>query len=114
MLPMLGAISPRAPEGLRPICTQFCEMECPVAQALTERTIAMFGNCAASFGMMPVGHRTPLMLAGLKSAGVTPLTGLKSNVSVWLGAPAIRMKMTFLALFCIVTGRELITTPAGA
>jgi hypothetical protein len=76
--------------------------------------MAMFGNCAASFGMIPVGHTMPLMLVGLKLVGVTPLTSLKSNVSVWLGAPAIRMKMTFLALFCMVTGRESITTPAGA
>src|SRR4030081_2803182 len=74
----------------------------------------MFGNCAASCGMIPVGHMMPLILTGLKLVGVTPLTSLKSNVSVWLGAPAIRMKITFFALFCRVTGFESTTMPAAA
>src|SRR5258708_18189481 len=89
-------------------------MECPVAHALTERTMAMFGNCAASLGIRPAGQLTPLMLVGLKAAGVTPSTTFRSKVSVWLGAPAIRMKMTFFAVFCVVTVFELITTPAGS
>jgi hypothetical protein len=43
------------------------------------------------------------MVSGAKEAGVTPLTILKSKVSVWLGAPAIRMKITFCAVFLVVT-----------
>ena len=35
-------------------------------------------------------------MSGANDAGVTPLTILKSNVSVWLGAPAIRMKITLI------------------
>src|SRR5262249_9789337 len=112
--PIFGATSPSAPEGLRPICTQLCEMEWPVAQALTDRTMARLGNWSASFGRMPVGQRMPLMLAGLKLEGGTPSTSLKSNVSMWLGGPAIGMKMTFFAWFCGVTGGELRTTPAAA
>ena len=45
----------------------------------------------------------PLTVAGWKFAGVTPFTILRSKVSVWLMAPVSRMKMTFLALFCVVT-----------
>src|SRR2546422_8496475 len=86
-LPIFGATSPRAPEGLRPICTQCCEIECPVAHAFTDRTIARLGNWSASFGIRPVGHTMPLIVTGLKFDGVTPGTSLKSNVSMWLGAP---------------------------
>src|SRR5712692_3420929 len=56
----------------------------------------------------------PLMVAGAKSDGVTPGTILKSNVSIWLGAPASRMKMTFLALFCVVTLAWLMVSAARA
>ena len=52
----------------------------------------------ASFGIRPAGKYIPLMVAGLKAVGVTPLIILKSKVSVWLGAPAIRMKITFCAV----------------
>ena len=45
------------------------------------------------------GEIMPLMLVGLNVVGVTPLITLRSNVSVWLGAPASRMKITFLAVF---------------
>ena len=38
----------------------------------------------------------PLTVSGLNEAGVTPLTTFRSKVSVWLGAPASRMKITFL------------------
>src|SRR5713226_8885739 len=89
-------------------------MECPVAQGLTARTMARLGNCPACFGIRPAGQLMPLMLVGLKAAGVTLSTTFRSKVSVWLGAPAIRMKMTFLAVFCVETGFELTTTPAGA
>ena len=40
----------------------------------------------------------PLMVSGLKVAGVTPVTILRSNVSVWLGAPSRQMKTTFFAV----------------
>ena len=53
--------------------------------------------------MMPVGHRTPLTVSGWKVSGVTPGAILRSKVSVWLGAPASRMKMTFLAVLRVVT-----------
>src|SRR5437899_241226 len=85
MLPMLGAISPSAPEGLRPICTQLCEMECPVAHALAERTTARLGNCPASLGSRPTGQLMPLMSVGLKAPGVTPSTTFRSNVSCMVG-----------------------------
>ena len=44
----------------------------------------------------------PLIVAGLNVVGVTPLTTFKSKVSVWLGAPASRMKITFFAVFLVV------------
>ena len=50
-----------------------------------------------------MGQFNPLTMVGLKFEGVTPLTTFRSKVSVWLGAPASRMKMQFLAVFCIVT-----------
>jgi hypothetical protein len=55
-----------------------------------------------------------LITVGLKSEGVVPETTFRSNVSVWLGAPVMKTKITFFAVFCIVTGFESITTPAGA
>ena len=62
---------------------------------------------AARLGIRPVGNSVPLMVSGLKLAGVTPETILRSNVSVWLGAPASRMKMTFLAVFLVVTPEDV-------
>ena len=38
------------------------------------------------------------MVSGVKVAGVMSVTILRSKVSVWLGAPASRMKMTFCAV----------------
>ena len=112
MLPMLGAMSPSAAAGFRPICTQVCESECTSAQARTERTIAKLGSSPAIFGSSPVGQTTPLMVSGWSEAGVLGDI-LKSNVSVWLGAPVSRMKMTFLALFCVVTVDDLISAAAA-
>jgi len=54
-----------------------------------------------SLGSKPVGHITPLAVAGANVAGVTFGTTFKSKVSVWLGAPASRMKITFLAVFWV-------------
>ena len=47
----------------------------------------------------------PLTVSGLcKPAGaVLTLASFRSKVSVWLGAPAIRMKITFCAVFLVVT-----------
>src|SRR5207244_7515978 len=107
-LPILGAILPSAAAGLRPICTQVCESECTSAHARTDRTIATLGSCDAILGRIPVGQVRPLTVSGLSDAGVSGDI-LKSNVSVWLGAPVSRMKITFLALFCVVTAVELIS-----
>jgi len=57
--------------------------------------------------MMPVGQSIPLTLVGLKLDGVTPFTIFKSKVSVWLGAPVNKMKMTFSALLIVVTPAAL-------
>src|SRR5215467_2300751 len=62
------------------------------------------------FGSRPVGQVIPLPIAsGCIEDGVLG-DCLKSNMSVWLGAPTIRMKMTFFALFSIVTGCVVICT----
>src|SRR5512138_2861150 len=55
-------------------------------------------HCTARLGSKPAGQSTPLIVVGAKSGGVHEPTR-RSNVSVWLGAPARRMKMTFLAVF---------------
>ena len=57
---------------------------------------------APSLGRTPVGQRTPLTVSGAEAAGVTPAVFLKSKVSTWLGAPAIKMKMTLVALLMVV------------
>ena len=45
----------------------------------------------------------PLTVSGLcKPAGVTDVAVFRSKVSVWLGAPAIRMKITFCAVPLVV------------
>src|SRR5437016_8972860 len=98
---MLGAISPSAAAGLRPICVQCCESEWTSAQACMDRTSATSPNCAPSLGSRPMGQLIPLTMVGVKFVGVTPFTTFKSNMSVWLGAPAIKMKMQFFALFCV-------------
>src|SRR3954451_20488627 len=103
---MFGAMLPSAAAGFRPICTHVCESECTSAQARTERTMAILGSCAAILGKIPVGQVTPLIVSGWSEAGVSGDI-LKSKVSVWLGAPVSRMKITFLALFCVVTGEEV-------
>src|SRR5690349_20117513 len=64
--------------------------------------------------MRPVGNTIPLLVSGLKVEGVVPFTTFRSNVSVWLGAPARRMKMTFFAVFRVVTGVELTMGAAGS
>ena len=46
----------------------------------------------------------PLSVSGLKVAGVMPGTIFKSKVSVWLGAPASRTKITFFAVFIVRDG----------
>src|SRR5260370_22291588 len=102
-LPMLGAISPRAAAGLRPICVQCCASEWTSAQECMDRTSATSPNCAPSLGIKPMGQSIPLTMVGLKFDGVTPFTTFRSNISVGLGAPAIKMKMQFFALFCVVT-----------
>ena len=77
--------------------------------------LEQFGNCSAVRGIRPAGKATPLMVSGLKSLGVTPGTSLKSNVSMWLGAPASRMKMHFRALFCMETSVAVrLTVCAGS
>src|SRR5690242_14595721 len=68
-----------------------------------ERTIAKSLSWPARLGSRPVGKTMPLLVSGLKLAGVIPGTILKSNVSVWLGAPAHKMKITFFAVFIAVT-----------
>jgi hypothetical protein len=73
-----------------------------VAWACTERTIENWLVMAPSLGRTPVGHRTPLTVSGAEAAGVTPAVFLKSKVSTWLGAPAIKMKMTLVALLMVV------------
>ena len=55
-------------------------------------------------GSKPVGHITPFTVCGLKLVGVVPGTTFRSNVSVWLGAPASRMKMQFCAVAFVCTG----------
>src|SRR5438128_1563771 len=100
---MLGAISPSAAAGFRPICVQRCASECTSAQACIERTRQIFGSCFARPGNRPVGQLGPLITDGLKFDGVVPFRTLRSNVSTWLGAPASKIKMQFLALFCVVT-----------
>src|ERR1035438_3848326 len=112
-LPMLGETLPRTPAGLRPICVHVCARECTRAQAFMERTMEKSLIIVASFGMRPLGNRTPLVVVGLNVAGVVPFRTLRSKMSVWLGAPASRMKMTFFALFCIFTGVVLMTVVAG-
>src|SRR5690242_11516108 len=102
-LPIFGAMLPRAAAGLRPICDQVCASECTSAQACMDRTRQTSPSCAPILGISPVGQFNPLIIVGLKSVGVTPFNTLRSKVSVWLGAPASRMKMTFLALFCVTT-----------
>ncbi len=59
-----------------------------------------------------MGQLIPLMGVGWKLEGVTPFTTLRSKVSVWLMAPVKRMKITFLALFCVVTPAD-VTSPVG-
>src|SRR5262249_44059119 len=103
-LPRFGARFPNAAAGFRPICTQVCESECTSAQARTDRTIVILGIWLAILGRIPVGHTMSLIVVGFRDAGVSG-EALKSNVSVWLGAPVSNTKMTFLALFCVVTGR---------
>ncbi len=103
MLPMFGAILPSAAAGLRPICVHVWASECTSACDCIDRISAKSPVIAARFGISPVGKRMPLMVSGLKLAGVTFATTFRSNVSVWLGAPASRMKMTFFAVFFVVT-----------
>src|ERR1035438_5897970 len=78
-------------------------MKRTTACACTLRATAKSAVCAPSFGISPVGKYMLPMVSGLKEVGVTPLTILKSKVSTWLGAPAIRMKITFCAVFLVVT-----------
>src|SRR5439155_20725031 len=111
-LPIFGAMLPSAAAGFRPICTQVWDSEWTSAHARTERTTAMLGSWPAIFSSNPTGHETPLIVSGFSEAGVSG-DCLKSNVSLWLGAPVSRMKMTFLALFSVVTG-ELVMSAAEA
>src|SRR5690242_18422384 len=78
-----------------------------------ERTIAKSPAAAASFGISPVGKSTPFIVSGLNSGGVTPSINFRSNVSVWLGAPVSKIKMTLRARLIILTGVELTTVVAG-
>src|SRR5205823_3238637 len=80
-LPMLGAISPRAAAGFRPICVQRCASECTSAQACIDRTRHILGSCFESPGKRPVGQLMPLIMVGLKFEGVVPFRTLRSNVS---------------------------------
>src|SRR5450755_1044600 len=110
---MFGATLPSAAAGFRPICVQVCASVCTSAHAFMERTIATLFKRVASFGIRPVGQLILPIIDGAKLAGVTPFTTLRSNMSVWLGAPAIMTKMQYLALFSVVTGCEVITVPAA-
>src|SRR5579872_1731084 len=78
-----------------------------------ERTMENLSVMLPSLGRRPLGHKIPFTVSGLKEAGVTPCTFLRSNVSVWLGAPASRIKITFLAVF-FVCPPELVTVAALA
>src|ERR1022692_4442020 len=109
-LPMFGAMLPNAAAGLRPICVQVCASVWTSAQACMERTSATLFKRVDSLGIKPVGQLMPLIIVGLKLAGVVPLITFRSNMSVWLGAPAIRIKITFLAVFFNVTGCVTILT----
>ena len=60
-------------------------------------------SCPPSMGKSPPGQSIPLIVFGVKLAGVHEPTR-KSNVSLWLGAPVQRMKMQYLAVFKIVVG----------
>ena len=102
MLPMFGAMLPSDAAGLRPICTQVWPRLWTRAWACSERTIENWSVIAPSLGRIPVGQRMPLTVCGAAAAGVTPAVFLKSKVSTWLGAPAIRMKMTLVALLIVV------------
>src|SRR5436305_13292629 len=55
--------------------------------------------CAAVFGISPRGKRIfpPANVSGAKSAGVHA-PSLKSQVSLWLGAPVRKMKIALLAV----------------
>jgi hypothetical protein len=99
---MCGAIFELPCVGLRPICTQACAKPCTAAQERVERSSAMLPNWLASVGISPCGNSVLPYMVGLKLAGVHGPT-LRSNVSVWLGAPAMRTKITFLAVFFGVT-----------
>src|SRR5262245_58154224 len=59
-------------------------------------------HCVARFGNKPAGQSMPLIVVGEKSFGVHDPTR-RSNVSIWLGAPGNRMKMTFFAVLSRVT-----------
>ena len=113
-LPMLGETLPSTPAGFRPICVHVCASEWTSAQACIERTTANWFIIDPSFGIRPAGNATPFTVSGANADGVVPFTTFRSNVSVWLGAPARRMKITFFALFIIGTGVELITCAAGS
>src|ERR1043166_2615670 len=71
----------------------------------------MLPSCAAILGISPVGQLIPFTVVGLKEAGVTPEMTLRSKVSMWLGAPASRIKIVFLALFWVATP-ALVTSAA--
>jgi hypothetical protein len=101
-LPIFGDTSPNAAAGFRPICVHVCPSECTSAHARIDRTIATFPNCAPNFGITPVGHNTPFTVSAFNEAGVEGPT-LQSNVSTWLGAPVSKMKITFFAVFFVVT-----------
>src|ERR1043166_2609837 len=107
--PMCGAIEPVAPPGLRAICAHACPSWCTAAQARPGRTNVSCPRCCAVCGISPCGKSSaPLSyVVGLKSDGVHDPT-LRSQVSMFDGAPGRKMKMQFFAEFFSATfGEEL-------
>src|SRR5512141_694185 len=95
--PMCGETSPRTPVGLRDFCTQVCARPCTAAQERTDLTKTSLSSWAAMFGIRPCANRISPKLVGANAVGVHA-PSLRSHVSEWLGAPAMKMKMQFLAV----------------
>src|SRR5262249_12089882 len=105
--PRLGAIAPVAPVGLRAICSHVCPRPCTSAGARTDLTIETEPSWSARFGRSPAGKRSPPpKLAGAKSDGVQA-PSLRSHVSIWLGAPGRKTKMTFRAVLFVATEADV-------
>src|ERR1035437_6974648 len=94
---MCGDTSPRTPVGFRDFCTQVWASPCTAAQERTGRTKTNLSSCAAIFGIRPCAKRRPPKLVGANAPGVHA-PSLRSHVSEWLGAPAMKMKMQFRAV----------------